>query len=104
MLNTEFKNELLGALSGKKTGKFQLLGKSNGVNKGASIDIYEGEVVKVRLGNEAGLAAAMQLTEMTVDRHVFMKSSSIDSTPEPNTPDTDTLLKLPMLIPSLVTK
>ena len=94
MLNTEFKNELLGALSNKKTGRFQLLGKFNGVNKGASIDIYEGEVVKVRLGNEAGLAAAMQITEMAVDRHVFMNSSSIDSTPEPNTPEADTLLNM----------
>ena len=94
MLNTDFKNELLGALSSHKTGKFQILGKFNGVNKGASIDIYEGNVVKVRLGNDSGLAAAMALTEMTVDRFVFMKSSSVESTPEANTPDTATLLKM----------
>ena len=90
----ELKNELLDAQSSGRTGKLQLLGKLNDASQGASIDFYEGKVVKLRVGSETGQAAAEILTTMSIDRVIFMKSSAIDSSPEANTPDTDALLTM----------
>jgi hypothetical protein len=90
----DFKSKLLNAQSSNATGKFQILGKLGVVSKGVSIDIYEGNVVKLRSGNTSGQTVAELLTAMYIDHVVYMDSSSIHPTPEENTPDTDTLLKM----------
>ena len=94
MSNIELKNELLDAQSSGITGKLQVLGKLDDASQGASIDFYEGRVIKLRVGSETGQAAAKLLTAMSIDRVIFMKSNAIDSSPEANTPDTDALLTI----------
>lgn len=90
----DFKSKLLDAKSNGATGKFQVLGKLNVVSKGVSIDIYDGNIVKLRSGSLSGQVVAELLTTMYIEHVVFMNSSSIDPTPEENTPGTDALLSM----------
>ena len=94
MSNVNLENELRTAQQAGQTGKFQVIGKVQGASKGITINIFQGNVVKILVGSRSGQEAAKFLATMSIDRIKFMESNGISASPETGTPDTDALLML----------
>ena len=88
----ELRNELQQAHAQNKTGKMIVFGKLDDATKGVNIDIRQGKIMRINLGEKSGLPAANDLANIVVERIKFMKSDNIVSSPEENTPNIATLL------------
>lgn len=92
MSNTDLINELQQAEINSKTGRIVIFGILDGATKGLNIDIHQGKITKISLGDKTGMLAAKALANIIVERVKFMESGNIVSSPEGNTPDIATLL------------